>query len=34
MEMQRKLMIDTLTEMVVDNDNEMTPDLSHYQEHV
>lgn len=34
MEMQRKLMVDTLTEMVVDNDNEMTPDLSHYQEHV
>jgi hypothetical protein len=32
-EQQRKLMIDTLTEMVPDGDTEMEPDTSHYQEH-
>jgi hypothetical protein len=31
---QRQLMIDTLTEMVPDEDNEIIPDLSHYEEHL
>lgn len=31
---QRKLMIDTLTEMVPDEDNEIPADTSHYEEHL
>lgn len=33
LERQRKLMVDTLTEMVLDDDNEIQGDLSHYTEH-
>lgn len=33
LEQQRKMMVDTLTQMVPDNDDQIIPDLSHYYEH-
>lgn len=33
LQQQRKMMVDTLTEMVVDDDTEVPMDLSHYWEH-
>lgn len=33
LEQQRKLMVDTLTNRVPDDDDEIPPDTSHYQEH-